>query len=135
MAKRLSDLKADLALMSDGRWVDYEDGTRLKIASIQNRDYQRASAEALEAWLEEHPGKELTDDVRRSILIGPIAKCILRDWDGFLGDDDASLPYTPELGAQVLADPAYRDLYDFIDRQCALRRHYRMKRKEADQGN
>lgn len=135
MATRLSDLRCDPKLQDDGRWVDYDDGVRLRLASIHSQAFQAARSRAIEEWADRHPGQSMSDEDARTAMTPVMARHILKDWDGVLGEDDQPLPYTVDRGIAVLGDPAFAPLRRFVDVQCIQERQYRVRRLKSDMGN
>jgi hypothetical protein len=115
--------KQDLQKQSEGVWVAWEDGIALKIGRIGNplskklaEDHAAKNQARKEAGLPEEPYSVLE--------LRLLTEAILLDWRNVDDDNGAPLPYTPQEGAKILADPAYADLKDFIQAQALKRENF-----------
>lgn len=105
MALKLNSIKREVA--KDGEWVDITEwpGVRLKVRSINSRDYQ-IDREMLVQKLTRQLGRFPTSPEMEPALGKLIARRILRDWDGVIvGDGEAPTPYSAEAALELLSDP------------------------------
>jgi hypothetical protein len=116
MAK-MSKFRLDIETVERGRWVDWRDGVRLLIASVDSPAYVRASREyfrenreaCAEAFGEDQNTRALFDALR------PVfAKTILLGWEGIDDEDGNPIPYSPENALTFLTDPELVHLWDFV---------------------
>jgi len=130
---KLSDLRVDPALETEGVWVDFAAGVRLRIARLANPRFQeRIFALAhRNGAAESEPTKEERDQqLRRAV-----AETVLVGWDQVEEEDGSPMPYSPERALEVLSDPGLRDLYEFVLRRAQDVELYRRRRLEAHAGN
>lgn len=110
MAISLKSLARNVEAENNGEWLDAPShpGVRLKVRSLNNPDFRRAKAGYDRRMLRKF-GQDVPDPQWQDREFGKlVAEHILLDWDGI---DPA---YDKALGAEVMADPAYRDLADDV---------------------
>jgi hypothetical protein len=130
----LSELLFDEAAQRDGAWVRFEGDVELRIASSSTREYEEAVRAALEPHLLAQRNGGLDADVGRSIDVKLAARLLLRDWRG-VTRDGAPLPYTPEIGEELLSRPGAHRLLTFVRRVAAASEHYRARVMEDSRKN
>lgn len=113
MALKLSSIKRETD--KDGDWIDIPEwtGVRVKVRSINSRDYQIAR-EMLVGKLTRNLGRLPTTPEMEPALGKLVATHLLRGWDGLAGDDDKAIEYTPKLALEMLADPQMRALEEQV---------------------
>lgn len=102
--------------LSGERWIEPQEGLRLKVASVSNHQYKSRNAlvrrhiEKLDATykvgttdfnLSEVGDIDSVDD----LLIENCAQFLLKDWEGVgtvVDGKEQAIPYTPENGANLL---------------------------------
>jgi len=118
MAK-LSKIATDTDKASEGQWVEYcpaidkdEPALEFKIARLGNPAYNQR----LQSLVRPHRRKvragfesELEPFVKQAV-----AECCLVDWRGMQTDDGKSIKYSKKTSLEILTDPRYSDVYDFI---------------------
>lgn len=113
MALKLSSIKRETD--KDGDWIDIPEwtGVRVKVRSINSRDYQIAR-EMLVGKLTRNLGRLPTTPEMEPALGKLVATHLLRGWDGLASDDDKAIEYTPKLALEMLADPQMRALEEQV---------------------
>lgn len=112
MSLKLSSIKADLAKEAEGDWVEIPEwpGVRLKVRSINSRDYQIAR-EMLVQKLTRHLGRSPTSPEMEPALAKLVAIHLARGWEGLVGDDGKTEEiYSQQRAIELIADPALREL-------------------------
>lgn len=111
MALKLSSIRADLARENEGDWVDIPEwpGVRLKVRSINSRDYQNQRELAQQAMIRSL-GRLPTSIEMEPKIRKLAAEFLLRGWDGLVGDDEQPIVYTPARAVELLIDPEMRTL-------------------------
>ena len=154
---KLSKLRQNSALESEGVWVDYMDGSRLKIARIGTRSYEKAVRELSEEHTNELRNTgTLNEEIQEKITRKSVARAVLLDWEGFYEDEELdkapdlpgnfvevregvwmeSIPYTSELGEELFTEgDDFRDLYLFIIGVASTKAAYQKKKDDAESGN
>jgi hypothetical protein len=126
--------KQDLQKQSEGVWVKWEDGISLKIARIGNPHSVRL-AEAHAAKNIALKEARLPEEPYSVLELQLLTEAILLDWRNVDDDNGQPLPYTPQEGAKILADPAYADLKDFIQAQALKRENFTEAGNRATEKN
>lgn len=110
MSLELSSIKRDLSTEDEGQWVEIPEwpGIRLKVRSIQSRDYQIQRG-LLEQKLQKALGRQPTAPEWEPGLGKLIARYLLRGWEGFLLDGKP-LEYTAEIALAMFADRQWSGL-------------------------
>jgi hypothetical protein len=118
MAK-LSHIATDTDKAEVGQWIEYcpamdkeDKPLELKIARLGNPSYN----DRLQSLVRPHRRKvragfesELEPFVKRAV-----AECCLVGWRGMYSDEGKEIKYTKERSVEILLDPRYGDLYDFV---------------------
>lgn len=110
----IDKIKTDLQKETQGVWIDFEVGIRLKIARARNP----ASRELMRKLTEPHRktirdgGMELEvlEDLQRQIR----AKTILLDWENIEDVTGKTIEYSPEQALEFFNDLELRDFYTFV---------------------
>ena len=111
MSLKLSSIKADLAKEAEGDWVSIPEwpGVRLKVRSINSKDYQTARELRVQKFVKDL-GRLPTSIEMEPHVNRLAAAFLLIGWEGINGDDDQPLAYTPKTALELLSDPAMREL-------------------------
>tara|TARA_R110002020_G_scaffold128335_5_gene287618 strand:+ start:8343 stop:8822 length:480 start_codon:yes stop_codon:yes gene_type:complete len=116
---RLSQIATDTEKAADGTWIEYcpamgddDQPLELKIARLGNPAYNQR----LQALIRPHRRKvragfegELEPFVKQAV-----AEHCLVDWRGMYEDTGKEVKYSREMSVEILTDPRYSDLYDFV---------------------
>ena len=102
MSFNLNELETNKEAEKDGVWVDYLDGSRLKIARMGNQSYKAFLAmKYKQNRIVIDRGDKNSDALAETINIEAVARFILLDWEGInLGKK--STEYSPEIGIKSL---------------------------------
>jgi len=105
MTVKLSSLKANIGRETAGDWIDYPDwpGVAFKVSSLYLAAYTTAR-DLLYQRLGRVHKKGIPNDILMAELGGLFAKHLLHGWRGI--DED----YSPERAAEIMTDPAFRDV-------------------------
>ncbi len=116
--------------VAEGVWFNYPrtPGVRVRVVSIENKRYQ----ETLAAFRNQATGERragLSADEDNEVLLKAVAHSLLIDWN-VTDKDGASVPYTAEVGLQVISDPGYKDFFNFILNKAVDLNNYARERTE-----
>ena len=106
----------DLEASKDGVWHRIDEETQIKVAKARNENFKKRAYELFnENKIEmfSRTGK-FTDLDERKLMSQLIAETILIDWKGVKDQDGKEVKYTPEIGAQVLANPEMGDFLELV---------------------
>jgi hypothetical protein len=115
---RLNRIATSTERAADGQWVEFcpaqgdEPALELKIARIGNPRY----AQRLQELVRPHRRKVrmgFDEDMEQFVKVA-VAECVLVDWRGLEGEDGKPIPYSKEKSVELLTDPIYSDLLDFV---------------------
>jgi len=115
---RLNRIATSTERAADGQWVEFcpaqgdEPALELKIARIGNPRY----AQRLQELVRPHRRKVrmgFDEDMEQLVKIA-VAECVLVDWRGLEDEDGNAIPYSKETSVEILTNPAYSDLMDFV---------------------
>ena len=98
-------------LIDDGVWKTYS-GARLKIGRAGSTEWLREQENLERPYKKKIEKGTLSAVVKRDLNIRNLARTILLDWDGVLGEDDKPVSYTEELGFQLLSENP--ELLEFV---------------------
>lgn len=110
----IDKIKTDLKKETEGVWIDFEVGIRLKIARARNpafRELMRKLTEPFRKMIREG-GMELEqlEDLQRQIR----AETILLDWENIEDKAGKTIKYSPEQALEFFKDLELRDFYTFV---------------------
>ena len=121
----LSNLKQDRGLEVSGKWIKFHDG-RVLLARFPNSK----SRHLVRKLIEEYGVSNLSDDLdgEASAKFAELyARFAILDWEGFVDENGNEIPYTWEIGRQVLMDEEQEEFRLFVVSQSARRENYRAK--------
>jgi hypothetical protein len=103
---KLTSTKADIAKEQDGDWVEIPDlpGIALRVRSIHSKAFAVARDLASRKLATRYGNETVPEDDLARVNGQLYADHLLLEWRGF------DVPYSPEVAADTLTDPAYRDL-------------------------
>lgn len=124
---KLSLVKTDADLETNGIWVEWELGIRLRIARAGNRAFDTKFQALQEPYLNGVRANTLPAAVAEELLKEAVAETILLEWGNLEGDDGEPLPYSAQQALEFFNDEALRDLYKFVLVTSQTHSHYRVK--------
>lgn len=121
----INNLRVDPEKANEGTWVNYRGGSRLKIAKLNNKDYQDFRArKALEFSAVLQKADEEADEKAEEITVEGLARHVLKDWAGF-GSGDEETKYNVEKAIELLSDPQLVDFREDVVNLAANQSHFR----------
>lgn len=103
MSMKIDDLFIDQELGEAGVWVDFYNGSRLKLASSENPKYKAYLAKlARKHRLQLDQTNDDSTSLIQEITAEALSKHVLLDWSGVSLGDEAETKYTPEVGKLAL---------------------------------
>lgn len=101
----------DPVLEKEGVWFDIGDGAHVRVAAMNNPNWQRVMRAKFKGRERQLQLKTLSDDVATKLVIEATAETILLDWKGFTRNGEP-LPYSREAAIDVLT--RHRRLRDIV---------------------
>jgi hypothetical protein len=116
MTIKLASLKADLVREKTGDWIEYPiwPGVEFNVSSLNLPAYTIDRDLMYQRLARTYKKKPVPPDVQTGEVAKLFLKHILHDWRGL------DVPYSPEKAAEVLLDPAYREIVVAVE-SCAAR--------------
>ena len=90
-------------LIDDGVWKTYS-GARIKIGRAGSTEWLREQENLERPYKKKIEKGTLSAVVKRDLNVRNLARTILLDWDGVLGEGEKPVSYTEELGFQLLSE-------------------------------
>lgn len=112
----LNDSFTDSNLEKAGVWVDFFDGSRLKIASKESPEYKAYLARLAQQHKLKIGSKKIkpeTMSLMKTVMSDAMAKCLLVDWDNISLNGEENVPYSHEVGKMACLNSHI--LFDFVD--------------------
>jgi len=122
----------DVVLADKGSWIDYNDEISFCIASTSNRGYKKAVRETVRNNMKAIEEETLDEDGASELLVEIEAKFILIDWKGLL-DNGKPFESTLKNKKQLLNDPSYIELRDWINEEAGKIENYRREQVKKQQ--
>jgi len=94
---------ADPTLEAEGVWVDYREGSRVKIARLGNAAFQKAHESKQRPYRKLIRDGRLPAQVSNRVLCEALAETVLLDWDGF-NKKGKTLKYSAEAATKLLIE-------------------------------
>ncbi len=130
----LECLASDLSLEASGVWREYFPGVELLVASTHQRAYQRDIAKVLRLNDAKFRDANTTTEERARVLAPVVAEHLLRGWRGITVGGQP-LPYTKAKATEILSDPKFHRLYDFVIETARAAEAFRRQREDVATGN
>lgn len=115
---RLNRIATSTERAADGQWVEFcpaqgdEPALELKIARVGNPKYNQR----LQELVRPHRRKVrmgFDEDLEEFVKVA-VAEHVLVDWRGLEDEDGKAIPYSKEKSTELLTNPSYSDLFDFV---------------------
>lgn len=110
----IDKIKTDLQKETQGVWIDFEVGIRLRIARARNPAYRELMRKLTEPYRKtiREGGMEIEEleDLQRQIR----AKTILLDWENIEDETGKTIEYSSEQALEFFKDLELRDFYTFV---------------------
>tara|TARA_R110000751_G_scaffold10671_3_gene38654 strand:- start:2754 stop:3149 length:396 start_codon:yes stop_codon:yes gene_type:complete len=74
---------ANPEIEKEGTWVDYRDGSKIKVARIGNPNFTRNHTAKLKPYRRKQRAGDLDDALETRLLCEVISETVLLDWEGF----------------------------------------------------
>lgn len=97
----------------DGVWCPVDDDTKIKVARLGNKRYQRVLQREMTPYKRLIDKGTVSDDVADKILVTAMAEAILLDWEGMTKHGEP-FPYSKQNAVDLLLDPNLKDFRDFV---------------------
>lgn len=107
----------DVEASEEGKWFDYEGGSKFLIARHSNDAAETMRAElTIEHWdaLTDKENPEKARELQRELECRVLCQHVLKDWKG-VGSGGTLIKYTPEEGMKYLGDKRFKDLRRFVE--------------------
>jgi hypothetical protein len=85
----------------EGTWVDYRDGSRIKVARIGNPNFVRSYNAKMKPHRRKQRDGTLDDELESRLLCEAVAESVLLDWEGFT-ENGKTLKYTTQKAYDLL---------------------------------
>lgn len=123
---------SDPALEKDGVWIDYREGSRIKIARMGNPRFQRTWAAAMKPYRRLERENKIPPETQTEVLCQVYAESLLLDWEGFTSDGEP-LPYTKETAKRLLM--AHMDFRDDVTMHAGNEEQFKQAHDEDSEKN
>lgn len=117
MGLKLNSIAVSVPL--EGGWVEVDEwpGVRLRVRSINSKDYLVARSvlvkDAMKLLKREGGREPIAEDLEPGL--GKLAAVhLLRGWEGIVDDEGAAVPFTQEKAIELLTDARYKALEDQV---------------------
>ena len=86
-----------------GVWVDYRDGSRVKIARAGNSNFSRLYQAKMKPYSRQERAGTLDESIQSKILCDVLAETVLLGWEGF-EDNGKALKYSAKAASEMLLE-------------------------------
>ena len=130
MSFNLNSTFTDGNLEKEGVWVDYFEGSKLKVASKESPEYKAYLARLAQRHKLKIGGqpKPETMVLMKSVMSDAMAKHLLLDWKGISLNGEEEVPYSYATGKMVLLNSI--ELYEFVDNAAEDHAQFRIEQEE-----
>lgn len=130
---KISNFKTNVDGEKNGVWVDYAEGTRFKIASVESPAYTRRLTELCKPHRNRIKSDRIDPEVLEKLVIQAFSEHILLGWEGLEGDDGSAIEYSPSKAKELLTNypRLFRDIREIANDEGI----FQLKATEADAGN
>ena len=134
MAK-LSQIRSDTEKTSEGIWLEFAVGIRLKVARLHNPAYSKYLTTLQKPYTRQIRAGILDADVAGELVRKAVARHILVGWENIEDEQGKPIPYSAEKALEFLSDPALSEMYDFVLEVSASAELYRAELHEDSAKN
>lgn len=117
---------------NEGVWIDYRSGSRVKIARLGNKEFQKLYDLKLKPHKKAARRGEVPTHVLNDIANFCMSRAVLINWEGF-SKDGKTLKYSPEAAYELLSE--YRDFSDDIADLASDQQHFHEHLAEDSEKN
>lgn len=93
----------------EGVWKEFDGGIKLKLRRLSSKASQDARKEAEKPYTSQLREKEPDTEILEKVFIQQLARGVIVDWEGVQDEDGKEIPFTPDLGVELLSDEALKD--------------------------
>lgn len=97
----------DRNLEIEGIWVPISDGARIKVARMNNPEFNKLFRKLSKPYMTALQTGTLSEDISEEIMLECYAKTVLVDWDG-IEENGEQVPYSPEKAKEYLQIDTFR---------------------------
>lgn len=134
MAK-LSKVKADLQAEKEGIWVTFALDIEFLIGRGATPEYNRYLRKISAPYRSRLQGDGADKELLRDLVNKATARYIFLGWKNVEDDDGNVIPYSEEKAYEILSDPEYHDVRDFVLEVSQSAELYRQHTEEEAKGN
>ena len=127
---KLSQLQVDVDLATGGTWCDFARGVRFLIASTGSHKFKRARFLA-----EDDPSDRDPNALYNKSMLRAIAEHVWLGWEGLDDEDGKPIPYSPEKAYEILCNPGYFQVLDFVLAKAQDVEQFKAKAQDKNLGN
>ena len=114
MAK-LSSVKSNVKKSEEGIWTPFESGIEFLIARMGNPKYTKLLAKLSRPHHRKLRGSRgASSDLENDLTKQAVAKTVLVGWRNLDDEDGNPIPYSQEKALEIISDPAYIEVYNFV---------------------
>ena len=110
----IEQIKSDLKKETEGVWVEFELGIRLKIARARNVAYLESMRKIMEPRRKTIREGGMEIEELQDLLKQVQAKTVLLGWENIEDKDGESIAYSSDQALTFFNDPELRDFYTFV---------------------
>ena len=126
---KISNLIVDKKACSDGVWVNWIQGVKLKIARFYNPKHVALSKELSRPYRDAmNNGGEIPREKIEEMATECLAKTILLDWKGMEDDDGIEVPFSQDKALELLT--MIPDMADFVSAMANSANNFRQSALE-----
>lgn len=107
-------IKTDVDKETNGVWVDFALGIRLKIARARNPKYTEFLRNLVEPKRQDIRDDKMDIEDFSDLLLKVRAKTILLDWENLEDEIGNQIPYSYEKALELFRNPELKDFYKFV---------------------
>lgn len=132
----LSSLRTDINSLTDGVWMDFGGGLRVKVAAWMNENFVKLRQELQEPYKAVlQSGGDIPLEDAEAIFSKLIAETIITDWEGVV-DPDTGNPVAYKDAISIVSQHQYRAQFiEPIMEFAQQKANYRVKAKELSTKN
>jgi hypothetical protein len=126
----LNSTFTDGNLEREGVWVDYFEGSQLKIASKESPEYKAYLARLAQRHKLKIGGKPKPETMvlMKDVMSDAMAKHLLLDWSGISLNGEDEVPYSYATGKMACLNSV--ELYEFVDNAADDHAQFRHEQEE-----
>ncbi len=111
---RLTSVRTDTKKCNEGIWQHFDNGIEFLIGKKPNTAYSEKLALLSKPYKELIRRQQLPREQDEALTLQAVCGTVVLDWKNIEDDKGVTIPFSEEKALEILSDPLYADVYNWI---------------------